>query len=120
MLDNLAAAMMADPRQPEILGQTRGGLIEITIPHGEMAPADVMRDGSAQEALAGLRLVARSAADHRVGARPLCLGVSQAVADWLAADGAAAMQSLDRPVALVVWSDGDKTRAPTILDAAPR
>lgn len=120
MLNRLATAMMADPRQPEILGQTRGGLIEIILPHGEMPPADVMHDSPAQEALAGLRLVARSAAGHRVGARPLCLGVSQAVADWLAADGAAAMQSLDRPVALVVWSDGDKTRAPTILDAASR
>ncbi len=120
MLDRLAAAMIADPRQPEILGQTRGGLIEITIPHGEMPPADVMRDSPAQEALAGLRLVARHTAGHGLGARSLCLGVSQAVADWLAADGVAAMQDLDRPVALVVWSDGDKNRAPAILDAAPR
>ena len=120
MMDSLAAAMMADPRQPEILGQTRGGLIEIILPHGEMPPADVMCDSPAQEALAGLRLVARSATGHGLGSGPLCLGVSQAVADWLEADGVAAMQDLDRPVALVVWSDGDKNRAPTILDAAPR
>ena len=118
MLDSLAAAMMADPRQPEILGQTRGGLIEITIPHGEMAPADVMRDGPAQEALAGLRLAAQQAAGHSLGNRPVCLGVSQAVADWLEVDGVAATQDLDRPVKLVVWSDGNKNRAPLILDAA--
>ena len=55
-----------------------------------MAPADVMQDGPAQEALAGLRLAAQQAAIHSISKKPVCLGVSQAVADWLEADGVAA------------------------------
>ena len=53
-----------------------------------------------------------------MGNKPVCLGVSQAVADWLEADGVAATLDLDTPVVLVVWSDGDKNRVPAILDTA--
>ena len=53
----LQDALANDPRQPDFLGMTRGGLLELQIAHGEMALDAVMQDQPAQDALAGLRLV---------------------------------------------------------------
>ena len=77
-ITKLQDALNDDPRRPDYLGLTRGGLIEIIIPHGEMALGDVMRDQPAQDALSGLRL-----AMQRPGVHAVNLAVSPAMASWL-------------------------------------
>ena len=114
-LDNLRAGLADDPRQPEYLGRTRAGFIELRVPHGDWALADVMQERVAQDALAGLRLVT-----GRVGSgvnfKPVRLAVSQAMANWMQGEGRAAFESLDRPVELVVWSDNSTYQTAHIAD----
>ncbi len=104
VLSHFADACANDPRQPEILGFTRGGLLEMRVPHGEQSLSDVMSDRIAQCALAGLRLVA-----HRIALPPapteIELAVSAPVAKWLSGKGASACAALDRPLRPVVLSD---------------
>ena len=58
-------ALNDDPRQPEYLGMTSGGLMELRVPHGEMALDEVMQDQPAQDALTGLRLLMQRPGFHQ-------------------------------------------------------
>lgn len=104
ILAKLADACSGDPRQPEILGFTRSGLLEMRVPYGEKTLSDVMADRIAQSALAGLRLVA-----HRIAMPPapaeIELAVSAPVGAWLSGKGEAACAALDRPLRTVVLSE---------------
>jgi hypothetical protein len=102
-----------DPRQPEYLGVTRGGLLELSVPHGEMALDVVMQDQPAQAALAGLRLAMRRPSFHAV-----TLAVSGEMADWLEGPGKPARDQLDKPVKLSVWRDEAKDQIVHIIDTA--
>jgi Ribonuclease G/E len=103
-LTRFADACADDSRAPEILGFTRGGLLEMRVPYGEQSLADIMSDDVAQTALAGLRL-----ASHRIASSPVPavveLAVSAPVSKWLAEQGAPACTALDRPLRPVVLSD---------------
>ncbi|ADE39557.1 ribonuclease E/G [Candidatus Puniceispirillum marinum] len=103
-LTRFADACADDSRAPEILGFTRGGLLEMRVPYGEQSLADIMADRIAQTALAGLRL-----ASHRIASSPVPavveLAVSAPVSKWLAEQGAPACTALDRPLRPVVLSD---------------
>lgn len=103
-LTRFADACADDPRAPEILGFTRGGLLELRVPHGEQALADIMADRIAQTALAGLRLAALHIASSPATVE-IKLAVSAPVARWLADEGASACAMLDRPLRPVVLSD---------------
>jgi hypothetical protein len=107
----LQDALANDPRQPDILGMTRGGLLELQIAHGEMALEAVMQDQPAQDALAGLRLVMTQPAFQ-----PVKLAVSQAMAIWLEGPGQPALDQLDRQLKLVVWSDDTYDQTAHILE----
>ncbi|MDC1383762.1 ribonuclease E/G [Candidatus Puniceispirillum sp.] len=107
---NLQKALGDDPRQPEYLGITRGGLIELRVPHGQMALGTVMRDQPAQASLAGLRLVER----HR-GFDEVTLAVSPAMAEWLNGPGRQALGQLDRPLKLVVCLESDEHQEAYII-----
>jgi len=96
----LDRAFASDPRHPEILGRSRGGLTECRIAHGRPALADLLADRVALDALLGLRRIHN---DPRL-VNPQ-MTVSHAVAGWLAGPGAAALASLDRHVRLVVTSE---------------
>jgi hypothetical protein len=104
VLAQFSEACAGDPRHPEIMGFTRGGLLEMRVPHGEQTLPDVMADRIAQCALAGLRLVA-----HRIALPPapteIKLAVSAPVAKWLSSEGSSACAALDRPLRPVVLSD---------------
>mgnify|MGYP004363451059 FL=1 len=100
-----------DPRQPEYLGVTRGGLLELRVPHGEMAPDMVMQDQPAQDALAGLRLAMR-----RPGFNSVTLSVSDKIADWLEGPGKPARCQLDKPLQLSVWRDEKEGQVVQILE----
>jgi len=106
----LQDALANDPRQPDFLGMTRGGLLELQIAHGEMALDAVMQDQPAQDALAGLRLVMAQPAF-----KPVTLAVSQAMASWLEGPGKPALDQLDRQLQLVVWSDDTLNQTAHIL-----
>ena len=106
----LQDALAHDPRQPDFLGMTRGGLLELQIAHGEIALDAVMQDQPAQDALAGLRLVMAQPAFQ-----PVKLAVSQAMAIWLEGPGRPALDQLDRQLQLVVWSDDKHNQAAHIL-----
>ena len=106
----LQDALANDPRQPDFLGMTRGGLLELQIAHGEIALDAVMQDQPAQDALAGLRLVMAQPAFQ-----PVKLAVSQAMAIWLEGPGRPALDQLDRQLQLVVWSDDTHNQAAHIL-----
>ncbi len=110
-LTQLQAALDDDPRRPEYLGVTRGGLIELRVPHGEMALDDVMRDQPAQDALSGLRF-----AMWRRGFHAVTLAVSPAMASWIEGVGKLARDQLDKPLKLSVWSDEAKGQIVRILD----
>lgn len=110
-LTKLQDALDDDPRQPECLGLTRGGLIELRVPHGEMALADVMWDQPAQDALSGLRF-----AQQRPGFHEVTLAVSPAMASWLEGVGKLALDQLDKPLKLSVWPDEAKGQIVHILD----
>ena len=111
VLTQLQAALDNDPRRPEYLGVTRGGLIELRVPHGEMALDDVMRDQPVQDALAGLRFAMQRPGFHAVN-----LAVSSAMASWLEGVGKLALDQLDKPLKLSVWSDEAKDQIVRILD----
>ena len=106
----LQDALANDPRQPDFLGMTRGGLLELQIAHGEMALDVVMQDQPAQDALAGLRLVMA-----RPAFQPVKLAVSQKMAIWLKGPGQPALDQLDRQLQLVVWSDDTYNKTAHIL-----
>jgi len=107
----LQDALANDPRQPDFLGITRGGLLELQIAHGEMALYAVMQDQPAQDALAGLRLVMAQPAFQ-----PVKLAVSQVMARWLEGPGRPALDQLDRQLQLVVWSDDTHNQTAHILE----
>ncbi|WP_438995945.1 ribonuclease E/G [Candidatus Puniceispirillum sp.] len=104
ILEQFEDALADDLHPPEILGFTRGGLLEMRVPYGEQSLADIMSDRVAQTALAGLRL-----ASHRIASSPVPaeieLAVSAPVSKWLSDKGAPACAALDRPLRLVVLSD---------------
>jgi Ribonuclease G/E len=106
----LQDALANDPRQPDFLGMTRGGLLELQIAHGEMALDAVMQDQPAQDALAGLRLVSAQPAFQ-----PVKLAVSRAMAIWLEGPGRPALDQLDRQLQLVVWSNDKHNQTAHIL-----
>ena len=110
-LTKLQGALDDDPRRPECFGVTRGGLMELRVPHGEMVLHDVMRDQPAQDALSGLRL-----AMQRPGLHAVTLAVSPAMASWLEGIGKIAVDQLDKPLQLSVWSDELKGQIVRILD----
>jgi Ribonuclease G/E len=110
-LTKLQDALDDDPRRPEYLGLTRGGLIELWVPHGEMALNDVMRDQPAQDALSGLRFAMQRPSFHAV-----TLAVSPAMASWLEGVGKLALDQLDKPLQLSVWPDEAKGQIVRILD----
>jgi hypothetical protein len=106
----LQDAYANDPRHPEFLGMTRGGLLELQIAHGEMALDAVMQDQPAQDALAALRLVMA-----QPPFQPVKLAVSQTMANWLEGPGKPARDQLDRQLQLVVWSDDTHNQTAHIL-----
>ena len=108
---NLQNALDDDLRQLEYLGTTRGGLLELRVPHGEMALDAVMKDRPAQDALAGLRL-----AMWRPGFHPVTMAVSSAMAEWLYGPGKAARDQLDKPLKLLVWPEESQDQIVHILD----
>lgn len=107
----LEHALARDPRSPERIGRSRGGMTEIRIAHGRPGPAVWAADRVAVDALAALRAISLrpQLASPRLECRP-------DTADWLRGPGAAALASLDRKVELVVSSDA----GPATLIEAPR
>ena len=95
----LDSALGRDPRSPERIGRTRGGVTEIRIAHGRPGPGMWAADSMAVDALAALRAIALrpQLASPRLECPP-------ETADWLCGPGAAALASLDRKVELVVSS----------------
>ena len=95
----LDSALGRDPRSPERIGRTRGGVTEIRIAHGRPGPGMWAADSMAVDALAALRAIALrpQLASPRLECPP-------ETADWLRGPGAAALASLDRKVELVVSS----------------
>ena len=100
-----------DPQSPEILGMTRGGMLELWRPHGGVALGDMMADDVAQAALAGLRLAAM-----RPAFKPVRLAVNTAMADWLAGAGKAAVVALCRPLEIDICLDNDKEAVAYVID----
>ena len=107
----LDRALARDPRSPERMGRSRGGVTEIRIAHGRPGPAKWAADRVAVDALAALRAISLrpQLASPRLECRP-------DTADWLRGPGAGALASLDRKVELVVSSDA----GPATLIEAPR
>jgi ribonuclease G len=105
----LDSALARDPRSPERIGRSRGGLVEIRIAHGRPGPAMWAADRVAVDALAALRTISLrpKLASPRLECRPN-------TADWLRGPGAAALASLDRTVGLVVSSEAI---AATLIEA---
>ena len=96
--DDLEAAMAVIPRSPEILGQTRGGVLECRLAYGHPFPTD-LSGRMASEVLGVLRQIAL----RPTLAAPV-IEISPAMADWLDTDGVAALAALDRPVRRIVLS----------------
>ena len=105
----LEHALARDPRSPERIGRSRGGVTEIRIAHGRPGPAMWAADRVAVDALAALRVISLrpQLASPRLECRP-------DTADWLRGPGAAALTSLDRKVELVVSSDAGQA---TLIEA---
>ena len=105
----LEHALARDPRSPERIGHSRGGMTEIRIAHGRPSPAMWAADRVAVAALAALRAISLrpQLASPRLECRP-------DTADWLRGPGAAALASLDRKVELVVSSDAGSA---TLIEA---
>ena len=99
----LDTALALDPRNPERLGRTRGGILEIRVPHGRPGPADWAADPVVTGALSLLRHLALR--PQIASPRIEC---PQSMADWLRGGGAPAMAALDRPVELVVSSQAER------------
>ncbi len=96
--DDLGAAMAVIPRSPEILGQTRGGVLECRLAYGHPFPTD-LSGPMASEVLGVLRQIAL----RPTLAAPV-IEISPTMADWLDTDGVAALAALDRPVRRIVSS----------------
>ena len=96
-LDN---ALARDPRSPERIGRSRGGVTEIRIAHGRPGPAMWAADRVAVDALAALREISLRPQLSRMR-----LQCRLDTADWLRGPGAVALASLDRKVELVVSSE---------------
>ena len=96
--DDLEAAMAVIPRSPEILGQTRGGVLECRLAYGHPFPTD-LSGRMASEVLGVLRQIAM----RPTLAAPV-IEISTGMADWLDTDGVAALAALDRPVRRIVLS----------------
>ena len=107
----LEHALARDPRSPERIGHSRGGMTEIRIAHGRPGPAMWAADRVAVDALAALRAI--SLRPQLASPRLEC---RRDTADWLRGPGAAALASLDRKVKLVVSSEA----GPATLIEAPR
>ena len=107
----LEHALARDPRSPERIGRSRGGMTEIRIAHGRPGPAMWAADRVAVDALAALRTI--SLRPQLASPRLEC---RLDTADWLRGPGAAALASLDRKVELVVSSDA----GPATLIEAPK
>ena len=94
----LAAELANDPRRPDILGRTRGGILECRLPYGQPFPPD-LAGPDADMVLTVLLEIAR---------RPMLatptISLSPAMSQWLDNAGGAALKTLDRPVARVVSS----------------
>ena len=101
----------ADPQNPEMLGITRSGMLELWRPHGRVALADMMADDVAQAGLAGLRLAAM-----RPAFKPVHLAVNSAIAEWLMGDGRAAVAALNRPLEIDICLDDCNAAVPYIID----
>ena len=108
---DLVAALATDPRHPEWIGRSRGGMLEIRLPYGRPAPASYETDPVATSVLAVLRDIARRPAL----AAPV-IDLSPDMAAWLHGPGATALASLDRPVTPVVSSE---TQTATLREPAP-
>lgn len=102
-----------DPQNPEILGVTRGGMLELWRPHGRASLLDIMSDDVAQAALAGLRLAAA-----RPAFKSVQLAVTASMAAWLQSAGAAAVVALERPLELTICLDDDPRAVAYIIDKA--
>ena len=107
----LQKCLDTDPQNPETLGITRSGMLELWRPHGRVALADMMSDDVAQAALAGLRLAAM-----RPAFKPVNLAVNSAVASWLAGEGRAAVKALNRPLVLNTCLDDSNATMAYIID----
>ena len=95
----LAAEFAKDPRGPDILGLTRGGILECRLPYGQPFPPD-LAGPNADIVLMVLLQIAR-----RPTLTTPTISLSPAMAQWLDNLGGAALRALDRPVARVVSSD---------------
>ena len=102
-----------DPQNPEILGVTRGGMLELWRSHGRASILDIMSDDVAQAALAGLRLAAA-----RPSFKSVQLAVTASMAAWLKGPGAAAVVALERPLELTICLDDDPRSVAYIIDKA--
>ena len=107
----LEHALARDPRSPERVGRSRGGVTEIRIAHGRPGPAMWAADRVAVDALEALRAI--SLRPQLASPRLEC---RLDTADWLRGPGAVALASLDKKVELVVSSDV----GPATLIEAPR
>ena len=104
-------ALARDPRSPERMGRSRGGVTEIRIAHGRPGPAKWAADRVAVDALVALRAI--SLRPQLVSPRLEC---RLDTADWLRGPGTGALALLDRKVELVVSFDA----GPATLIEAPR
>lgn len=95
----LDVALAKDPRKPERIGRTRGGLVELRLPHGRAGPESWAADPAVTSLLSVLRDVAL-----RPALASVRIELPPAMADWLRGPGAPALAVLDRPVELVVSS----------------
>ena len=95
----LDAALALDPRHPKRLGRTRGGLVELRLPHGRSGPRDWAADRIVTASLSVLRDLAL-----RPAMATARIELPLAMAEWLRGPGAPALAALDRPVELVVSS----------------
>ena len=100
-----------DTQNSEILGMTRGGMLELWRPHGRASLNDLMADDVAQAALAGLRLAAM-----RPAFKPVRLAVNAAMAGWLAGNGKAAVAALNRPLEIDICLDDHKAAVAWVID----
>ncbi|MAX97079.1 MAG: hypothetical protein CL559_14715 [Alphaproteobacteria bacterium] len=100
-----------DTQNSEILGMTRGGMLELWRPHGRASLNDLMADNVAQAALAGLRLAAM-----RPAFKPVHLAVNAAMAGWLTGNGKAAVAALNRPLEIDICLDDNKAAVAYVID----
>ena len=101
----LEAALGRDSRHPERIGRTRGGLVELRLPHGREGPASWAADRMVTGVLSVLRDVAL-----RPALATARIELAADMADWLRGAGAPALAMLDRPVELVVSSQATTAR----------